>query len=304
MTATSETPGAAMPPQVQALHDAHAMTHHLRQRLRAAIFGRDDVIDLVLVALLADGHVHLEDYPSDITGTSIFDVNAGTFAFKRGPVFAHVVLADEINRTSPKVQSALLEAMAEKQVTVDDTSHGLDTLFFVIATQNPLDLAGTYPLPSPQLDRFLFKITMRHVPREAELALLDRYPVTSLDRAAALPGVSRMHILAARQAIRAGIAVAPLLREALVDLAGALRADPRVLQGASTRSLLLALPALQARALLHGRDYVGPEDLDALAGPIFQHRLVLAAGTDDPARVVRDALGPQLERLARESLRR
>ncbi|MEO0325113.1 MAG: AAA family ATPase [Myxococcota bacterium] len=342
MTATSETPGTAVPAHVQPLHDAHAMAHLLRQRLKAAIFGRDDVIDLVLVALLADGHVLLEDYPgsgkttlaralgealedaaegagiapfrriqftpdllpSDITGTSIFDVNAGSFAFKRGPVFAHVVLADEINRTSPKVQSALLEAMAEKQVTVDDTSHGLDALFFVIATQNPLDLAGTYPLPSPQLDRFLFKITMAHVPREAELALLDRYPVTSLDRASAMPGVSRAQILAARQALRAGVAIAPVLREALVDLAGTLRADPRVLQGASTRSLLLALPALQARALLHGRDYVGPEDLDALAAPIFRHRLVLAAGTDDPAQVVRDALGPQLERLARESLRR
>ncbi|MEM1416164.1 MAG: AAA family ATPase [Myxococcota bacterium] len=342
MTATSETPGAPLPPSVQALHDAHAMTHHLRQRLRAAIFGRDDVIDLVLVALLADGHVLLEDYPgsgkttlaralgeaisavsgpegvapfrriqftpdllpSDITGTSIFDVNGGSFTFKRGPVFAHVLLADEINRTSPKVQSAMLEAMAEKQVTVDDTSHALDALFFVIATQNPLDLAGTYPLPAPQLDRFLFKIAMTHIDRDAELALLAQYPVPSLGRAAGLPGVQREELLAARDAVRAGVVVAPALREALVDVARALRADPRVLQGASTRSLILALPALQARALLHGRDYVGPEDLEALAAPIFHHRLELAPGTDAPAQVVRDALGPQLERLARASLRR
>ena len=242
--------------------------------------------------------------PSDITGTSVFDMEANRFELRRGPVFAHVVVADEINRTSPKVQSAMLEAMGEKQVTIDDRSHPLDPLFFVIATQNPLDLAGTYPLPTPQLDRFLFKIAMEHIERDAELAVLDTYPVPTLKRAGELPGVKRSDVLAARDSVRGGVHMAPLVKEALVDCARALRSDPRVLQGASTRSLMLSMPAMQARALIHGRDYVAPEDLEALAPRIFPHRLELAPGVDDPLDVVRDAVGPQLERLARASLKR
>ncbi len=307
-----------------------------------AVLGRDEVVELVLIALVADGHVLLEDYPgsgkttlaralgeaiekdggdpdikpfrriqftpdllpSDITGTNVFDVDAGGFDFRRGPIFAHIVVADEINRTSPKVQAAMLEAMAEKQVTIDDRTHPLDELFFVIATQNPLDLAGTYPLPTPQLDRFLFKIEMVHIDRASELAVLDAYPTPTLKRAEDLSGVKRSEVLAARATTRRDVHLAPPIKEALVDTARALRSDSRVLQGASTRSLVLAMPALQARALIHGRDYVGPEDLDALSPRIFAHRLELAPGADDPFEVIRDALEPQLERLARASLRR
>src|SRR5262249_51450991 len=148
-----------------------------------------------------------------------------------GPVFAHVVLADEINRTSPKVQAAMLEAMAEKQVTVDNETHALDELFFVIATQNPLDLAGTYPLPTPQLDRFLFKIEMRHISREAELDVLAQYPTPHLEVAAKLPGVSRAQLVDARKVLRSSVRLDPLYREVLVDLAHTLREDKRVLQG-------------------------------------------------------------------------
>jgi MoxR-like ATPase len=219
-------------------------------------------------------------------------------------VFAHIVLADEINRTSPKVQAAMLEAMAEKQVTVDNHSYPLDELFFVIATQNPLDLAGTYPLPTPQLDRFLFKIEMKHIDRAAELEVLDQYPRPSLEVASDYPGVTRDEILAARRQTRAAVHVAPVVKEALVDLARLLRSDSRVLQGASTRALVLMLPALQARAVIYGRDFVSPDDVEALAPYVFEHRLECAPGVEDVDALIAEATMIEIEKLARASLRR
>lgn len=342
MTPPLPSTAHAFEPAPMNLADAQQLLHRLSERLKAAIRGRDDVIELVLVALLADGHVLLEDYPgsgkttlaralgdslmstdkehhiaafrriqftpdllpSDITGTNVFDVETAQFVFRRGPVFAHIVLADEINRTSPKVQAAMLEAMAEKQVTVDNESHKLDNLFFVIATQNPLDLAGTYPLPTPQLDRFLFKVTMKHIDRSSEIEVLEQYPTPSLKAAHAFPGVERHELLAVRQATRKSVHIAPVAREALVDFARTLRSDVRVLQGASTRSLVLMLPALQARALIHDRDYVAPVDIEALAPHVFRHRLECAPGVDDVEEVIRQCLAPHLETLARASLRR
>jgi len=333
---------AIQSPIEDTLSGAREVAERLRARLSAAIRGRDDVVELVLIALLADGHVLLEDYPgsgkttlaralgnaleegdgtdeiaafrriqftpdllpSDITGTNIFDIETSRFAFRRGPVFSHIVLADEINRTSPKVQAAMLEAMAEKQVTVDNHSYPLDDLFFVIATQNPLDLAGTYPLPTPQLDRFLFKIEMKHIDRASELEVLDQYPRPSLDVARDHPGVSRAEILAARRQTRGAVHVAPVVKEALVDLARLLRSDSRVLQGASPRALVLMLPALQARALIHGRDFVSPEDVEALAPHVFKHRLECAPGVEDVDALIAEAAAVEIEKLARASLRR
>ena len=170
--------------------------------------------------------------PSDVTGTTIFDPNTNKFLFRPGPVFAHVVLADEINRTSPKVQSALLEAMGEKQVTVDNRTRKLDPLFFVIATQNPLDFSGTFPLPAAQLDRFLFKIRMKHIPREAELEVLASIRTRRVEaKADDLPRMTRTEILDARAVVEEQIYVAPMIRECLVDIAERTRQDPRILSG-------------------------------------------------------------------------
>jgi MoxR-like ATPase len=340
----ADAPAADTPPaagDVRTLDDARVIMRRIDARMKAAVIGRDEVVELLVVALLADGHALIEDYPgsgkttlakalgnsivddrtddhiaefrriqftpdllpSDVTGATVFESSSSRFYFRHGPIFAHVVLADEINRTSPKVQAAMLEAMAEKQVTVDNVTHALDPLFFVIATQNPLDLAGTYPLPAAQLDRFLFKLRMKHIERAAELEVLDTYRQRRDAARVDLARVTRTQVLQARAVIDEQVTIAREVREALVDIARNLRGDERVLQGASTRSLVLLLPALQARAVLRGRDFVSGEDIEVLAPPVFTHRLELAPGISDITPLLRKAAAEPLERLARSTLR-
>jgi MoxR-like ATPase len=328
-----------VPVLVDPLDEARELLRTIGDRCRVMVQGRDDVIALILTALFADGHVLLEDHPgsgkttlanalgqcisrpaldgqvsafrriqftpdllpSDVTGVTMFDLQASTFVFRPGPIFANVVLADEINRTSPKTQAALLEAMAEKQVTIDNHTHRLEDLFFVIATQNPLDLAGTYPLPRAQLDRFLFKIRMTYLQRDDELEVLRRWK--SARRESAHVHIAPERLVTARQDIHEGVRVSPVIHECLVDIAQALRKDSRIAQGISTRSLVLAIPALQVWALLHGRDYVSPRDIKALAVPLFSHRLELLPGVKNPDAVVSECIAPVIEKATRRTLR-
>lgn len=330
------------------LSNSVAVLTTLMDTVQQQVLGRDDVIELAIIALVADGHILLEDFPgsgkttlakalgeaitdpsfpserqnqsseesivpfrriqftpdllpSDITGVPIFDSNSNAFHFRHGPLFAHVVLADEINRTSPKVQSAMLEAMGEKQVTVDNTTYFLDELFFVIATQNPLDLVGTYPLPTPQLDRFLFKITMDHIDRDAELDVLDTYK-SRRDKLGKRNTVTREQVLAARAQIDADVAISSAVKIALVDISRNLRQDDRVLQGNSTRSMVLMLPALQVSAALRSRNFVSAEDIELLLPRVLEHRIELAPGVSDIAGILADNMRAPMEQLARGTL--
>jgi MoxR-like ATPase len=332
-TAVSEEPSTA-------LAEAVSVLQTLMTTVQQQVLGRDDVIELAIIALIADGHILLEDFPgsgkttlakalgeaivngssvdesivpfrriqftpdllpSDVTGVPVFDANSNAFHFRHGPLFAHVVLADEINRTSPKVQSAMLEAMGEKQVTVDNVTYALDDLFFVIATQNPLDLVGTYPLPTPQLDRFLFKITMDHIDRDAELDVLETYK-NRRDLSGQLTTVTRDEVLNARQAIDTEVSINPAIKTALVDVSRNLREDDRVLQGNSTRSMVLLLPALQVSAALRGRDYVSAADIELLIPRVLGHRIELAPGVSDMEKVLSDNMREPMEQLAKSTL--
>ena len=316
-------------------------TQRLCEALQRIIKGRSDTIRLVLTALLADGHVLLEDYPGsgkttltkalgkliakdaspgsaehiqsfrriqftpdmlpgDVLGVNIFEPRTGQFSFIHGPVFAHIVLADEINRTGPKVQAAFLECMAEKQVTIDNVTHQLDDLFFVVGTQNPLDIAGTYPLPLVQLDRFLLKLPMSYVDASTETEILETHHTIreALDTLA--PVTTRNEILAARAAARA-VHISPALRSAIVMLIQATRGNPLLQYGASTRAAIMLQETMKAWALVNGRTYCSEDDLKTLAGPVLLHRLTFRGSSEAPKDVLMDLLEPILEKLIRTS---
>ncbi len=273
------------------------------EAMRGVIVGKDDVMELLLTALLAEGHVLLEDVPglgktlmartlakvsggsfhrvqftpdllpSDITGFSIYDQIKGEFRFQAGPVMTNVFLADEINRTIPRTQSSLLESMGEGQITVDGVTRVLPRPFFVIATQNPIELEGTFPLPEAQLDRFLMKIGLGYPSMIEEMLILDRF--RSKDPLDELYAVVSPQEVAELQNMRREITISLPVKEYIARLVQATRTDPRVRYGSSPRGSLALMRTSQALAALRGRDFVLPDDVKELAGPVLGHRIIL-----------------------------
>jgi MoxR-like ATPase len=234
--------------------------------------------------------------PSDVLGVTVFEPKSGSFRFQHGPIFAHVLLADEINRTGPKVQAAFLECMAERQVTIDNVTHPLDEMFFVIGTQNPLDLAGTYPLPLVQLDRFLLRIPMRYVTPDVELEILkDAESIQQLSTDVH-PVVSRQEILHARR-VAASCHIDEAILKAVVDLVQSTRNSPLLHFGASTRSAIMLRKALGAWALLEGRDFATEDDLKTIAPFVLLHRLRFHPGVASTQDAFAELLLPVIEKL-------
>ncbi|MDZ8263766.1 MoxR family ATPase [Nostoc sp. ChiQUE01b] len=290
------------------MSETHPILVRLGQGLNQVIVGQSSLIQQLLVALLAGGHVILEGVPgtgktllvkvlaqliqgefrriqltpdvlpSDITGTNIFDLNSRNFTLKKGPIFTEVLLADEINRTPPKTQAALLEAMEEMQVTLDGESLPLPDLFWVIATQNPLEFEGTYPLPEAQLDRFLFKLVVDYPDQAAEKQmLLNRqagFAARRLDISRLKPIATVADILQARQAVKE-VKVSEAIVDYLLALVRISRQYPDLTLGASPRAAGAWLQTSQALAWLAGRDFVTPDDVKAVASPLLRHRLIL-----------------------------
>ncbi len=282
--------------------ELETLIRQLEANIARAVFGKDDVVRLCIVALLAGEHVLLEDVPgvgktlmgkalaksvsgtfrriqftpdllpADITGSNLYDAKQNEFVFNRGPIFANVVLADEINRTTPRTQSALLEAMSERQVSVDGESTRLPRPFMVIATQNPLEFEGTYPLPESQLDRFLLRISVGYPDRAYELEVLSSHregePVDRLE-----PVLSCEQIIQLQEAVRR-VRVDPSIDAYLLEVVHATRRSDDLHVGASIRGALALYRACQAAALVEGRDFVVPDDVKRLAVPVLSHRVI------------------------------
>jgi MoxR-like ATPase len=303
---------------------ATSIASALVENVSTALEGKQREVRLSVVALLAGGHLLIEDVPgvgkttlaralarslgvsfrrlqftsdlmpSDVLGGSVYDRKEGTFSFRPGPIFTHVLLADEINRTTPKTQSALLEAMGERRVSIDGETHVLEEPFFVVATQNPEEFHGTYPLPESQLDRFLMRLRLGYPPPEVERAVLARRrgldPVEALE-----PVATKDDVLAAQRAVDAVRVEDPLL-DYLHEIVLATRSSALLALGASTRAALALERAARAHALVLGRTYATPDDVKAVAEPVLAHRVRVRASHDvrsdraDAERIVRDLL--------------
>jgi MoxR-like ATPase len=302
----------------------------LRGRIAEIVLGQEETLRLMTVALLSEGHVVLEGVPGtaktllarcfatclaldfrriqftpdlmpgDIVGTNLFDFRTNQFTLTRGPIFTEFLLADEINRTPPKTQSALLEAMQERSVTIDGTTHPLSQGFMVVATENPIEHEGTYPLPEAQLDRFLFKILVDYPDREDEcsmvrihghqsamprLEVFDLRPITDLE------------FLENARKLVSQLRLADEMVEYVVDLVRATRDNPALRCGASPRASNMLATSARALAVLEGRDFVIPDDVKALFRPVMRHRLVMAPGAEVEGRSVDEVLGQVLDQV-------
>jgi MoxR-like ATPase len=299
----------------------------MRAQIGRAVIGQDAAIELMLVSLLVGGHILLEGVPGtaktlltqafaaclnldfkriqftpdlmpgDVLGTNLFDFRTSTFTLTRGPVFTHILLADEINRTPPKTQAALLQAMNERIVTIDGANHPLGAEFMVVATQNPIEQQGTYPLPEAQLDRFLFKIVIHYPDRDQERSIVRQH-----GHRAAMPkltdfGLTPVMDAASLGALRdyvAGLTLTEPLIDYIVDIVRATRSHPQLAVGASTRAANMLAAAVRAYAALQGRDFVLPDDIKRLAPAILCHRVVLSPSAEieghGPDKVIREIL--------------
>jgi len=314
--------------------DVQEMAQRLLASVGTVIVGKEAEVELCIIALLCRGHLLIEDVPGtgktmlakalaratgcsfervqftpdllpgDVTGVSVYNPQDRTFEFRRGPIFAQVMLADEINRATPKTQSALLEAMEEGQVTVDGTTHPLPEPFIVLATQNPIELGGTFPLPEAQVDRFLLKVRLGYLPGDQEVSMLDRFqaenPLEGLQ-----PVASGADIRAAQDACRAVYCDASL-KEYCVRLVQRTREHPDVALGASPRGALGLLHAGQARAGVSGRDFVLPDDIKNVAPHVLAHRVVVRPNAElrglTPAAIVEEVMATEAVPMAGRQL--
>jgi MoxR-like ATPase len=281
-----------------------AKAEQLIAELERAIVGKREALELVLLGVLADGHVLIEDFPGlaktliarsfaqaasmrftrvqftpdlmpgDVTGSSIFDQRTSDFEFRPGPVFTNLLLADEINRAPPKTQAALLEAMQERQVTIEGTTRQLERPFLVLATQNPIEYEGTYPLPEAQLDRFLLRLQVGYPSPDDEWTILERRLERREDEIELTPVVDREALLEMQRAVE-DVYVSERLGRYIVDLVGATRSSQRLQVGASPRGALALLKLSRCRAALEGRDFATPDDVKQVAVPALAHRLTL-----------------------------
>ncbi len=307
------------------LDDLVGMAGKISQAIQSVIEGKSDAVRLTLTVLLAEGHALIEDVPgvgktmlakalarsidcsvrriqftpdllpSDITGVSAYNQETRDFEFKPGPVFAHIVVGDEINRASPKTQSALLECMEERQVTVDGTTYELERPFMVIATQNPIEMEGTYPLPEAQRDRFTARISMGYPAPAAELEMLDVHSSSSpLDKL--IPVAEASDVRGLISAVRE-VHMSDPVRHYIISLVTATRTHPDLRLGASPRATLHLVRACRAYAALDGRDYVIPDDVQTLAIPVLAHRLLPAAEAAAQQRTPRQVVADLIQRL-------